>query len=263
MESEVIRPIVRLGNSAGVVLPKEWLYGKAKIVLLEKKTEPEQEIFQILSAYLKNITALAIVGSYARGEQTADSDVDVLVITNSTNKRVKNGKYEIILVSEDKIQKYLDANILPLLPMLIESKSLINKELIDKLRNIKLTKKNLSFHFETTKTAMKVVKAEIELAKEMEEDFVKNRTAYSLVLRLRELYIVECLIHGRMWNKRDFLRLIKEKSGSLKAYDGYLMMKNKEKNKILTLPLEEASKLYNYIYDEIKKQEKEWVKIRN
>ena len=262
-EIELIKPIVRVGNSAGVILPREWLHGKAKVVLLEERLEPEQEIFGILRSYLSDIMALALVGSYATGEQGAESDVDALAITHSTNKRIKHGKYEIILISEDRLGKYLEGNIFPLLPMLIEAKSLINGELINKYKNFKLTRRNLSFHFETTKSIMNVVKADIELDKEMGESCAGDADAYSLILRLRGIYIVNCLLKGKIWSKREFLQLVKKVAGSLKVYDGYVRIKNDKAKRIHSLPIEEAEKLHSYIVAGIKKQEKEWAETSN
>ena len=36
MKQELIKQIVKVGNSAGVILPREWLNGKARIELIEK-----------------------------------------------------------------------------------------------------------------------------------------------------------------------------------------------------------------------------------
>lgn len=258
---ELLRPIVRVGNSAGVVLPREWLHGKAKVMLIEKAPEPEKEIFDILKDCLQDIVALAIVGSYARGEESAESDVDVLAITSSTNKKIKQGKYEILFVSEETLQEQLNRNILPLFPMIIEAKPFINKELIEKYKNIKITKKNLSFHFDTTKSAMNVIKAEIALANELNRPFLSDSVSYSLVLRLREIYIVDCLVKKKMWSKKRFLHLLKGGFGGLAAYEGYFRVKSGKKQKEKSLPIEEAGRLCLYISEKIKEQEKGWARV--
>jgi len=261
IENEMVKPIIRVGNSAGVLLPRAWLHGKARVLLIEEKLNPEREIFDILSDYLGDIKSLAIVGSYARGEQTAESDVDVLAITHFTNSRIKLGKYDIILISEGKLKDALDDNILPLLPMLREAKPLINKEFIDRYSKEIVTKKNLSFHFETTKSAMSVVWADIELKREQGKKYVEDASAYSLILRLRELYIVECLLRNKKWSKREFLRLIKKVAGNIVAYNGYLRVKDNKKKGIASLLLEEAQRIYEYIIDGIKEQQRKWAEI--
>ena len=55
--------------------------------------------------------------------------------------------------------------------------------------------------------------------------------------------------------------MIKEISGSLRAYDGYLRVKNDNKILMDGLPLQEAEKLYDYISKKIKEQEK-WLKAK-
>jgi predicted nucleotidyltransferase len=255
---ELIRPIVRVGNSAGVILPREWLNGKAKIQLVARPLDVKKEVFEILEDYLQDIIGIYLVGSYAREEQTDESDVDVLVITNNTNKVIERGKYYITLVSKDKVESSIVNGILPLLPMIKEAKPLLNGELIEKYKDTSLTRKNLDWHIEGTKSILKVVRAEIDLDNELNSK-CRDSVAYPLVLRLREIYIVDCLKKGKLWSNKELLRIIKKIAGSLKAYEGYLRVKNNRPLKEY-LSIEEAEKLYNYVYSKIREQEK-WVKI--
>lgn len=254
---ELIKNTIRVGNSAGVLLPKEFLNTQVKIVL--QPLNIEKDILDILNEkkLLPKVLGVYLVGSYARGEQTIESDVDVLVITENVNNKIKKARYDIILIQEESIKKQLERNILPLLPMLIESKSILNTSLIESYKKTRLTKENLNFHIETTKSAMGVIDASIKLSREMgiEES---DASAYSLILRLRGIYIVDCLKKGRLWNKKEFLGMIKRIAGSLKAYEGYLRTKSDKKTED-KLPLKEAEKLYNYIIKKIKEQE-EWIK---
>ena len=140
---ELVKPIVRVGNSAGVILPKEWLNGEARVTLLKKPENPKEEILEIIKSYLPSIIGLYLVGSYARGEQNEKSDIDVLGITTNINKSIKNRKYDINLISKDTLDQNLKENILPLLPMLIEASPIINAELLNKYINVLPTKHNL------------------------------------------------------------------------------------------------------------------------
>lgn len=259
MKQELIKPIVKVGNSAGVLLPREWLDGKARIELVEKPLNIKKDVLEILEPYLEDIIGAYIVGSYARGEQTERSDVDVLVITNDTNKTIEKGRYYIILICEDKLKKALENNILPILPMIKEAKSLINDKLIEKYKETNLTKKNLKWHIELTKSALNVNKAMINLDKETDTD-CNDSTAYSLILRLREAYLVECIMKNKMWSNKELLKMIKDISGSTKAYDGYLRVKDNIKMEEV-LPEEEAEKLLDYLYKKIEEHRK-WVKRR-
>lgn len=260
MMQELIKPIVKVGNSAGVILPKNWINGKARIELIEKPLDIKKDILEILEPYLQDIEGVYLIGSYARGEQTKESDVDVLVITNKINKKIKKGKYELILIPKDKVEIALEKNIIPILPMLKEAKPLINNSLIKKYQTTKLTKKNLKWHIELTKSALGINKEFIKSDEEMKSNS-SDAVAYSLILRFREAYLVNCLIKDKIPKKRELLNLIKKISGSLKAYIGYLRAKNDEKDKN-ELPVQEAKRLYEDICKKIKEQEK-WVKTKN
>ncbi len=260
MKQELIKPVVKVGNSAGVILPKNWINGKARIELIEKPLDIKKDILEILEPYLQDIEGVYLIGSYARGEQTKESDVDVLVITNKINKKIKKGKYELILIQKDKIEIALESNIIPILPMLKEAKPLVNSSLIKEYQTTKLTKKNLKWHIELTKSALNVNKEIIKLDKETNSDS-SDGIAYSLILRFREAYIVDCLIKNKIPKKKELIDLIKRTSGSLKAYEGYLRTKNNEKDKN-ELPVQEAKKLYEYVCKKIDEQEK-WAKTKS
>lgn len=257
VKQELIKPIVKLGNSACVLLPRAWIDGKARIELIEKPLDIKKDIFEILSPYLEDILGIYLIGSYAREEQTKKSDIDVLVITNKTDKRIEKGKYEIMLVSKKLVEEKMKKNIFPLLPMMIEAKPLLNSSLIEQYKDTKLTKKNLKWHIDTTKSAMNVVKEFINLAEDIDKKVV-DAASYSLVLRLRTIYIINCLRKGKLWNKKEFLNLIKKISGSLIVYERYLDSKHNN-SKEYKLPIEEAKKLMDYNNKEIREIEK-WLK---
>lgn len=257
MKQEVIKPIVKVGNSAGVILPRGWLNGKARIELVEKPLDIKKDIFEILELYLEDIVGIYLVGSYARDEQTRDSDVDILVITNKTNKEIKTGKYEIILISKDFLENSLKKNALPILPMLREAKAIINEELIEKYENYKLNRENLRKRIELCKSALAIDREMINLDIEWPSN-CSDAVAYSLVLNLRTIYIINKLRDNKKISNGEIKLLIKNISDSLRAYEGYLRAKNNEKP-LEDLPVEEAQKLYNYVIKELEKIEK-WLK---
>ncbi|HLC31520.1 MAG TPA: nucleotidyltransferase domain-containing protein [Candidatus Nanoarchaeia archaeon] len=252
---ELIRPIIRVGNSAGVVLPREWLHGTAKVVLVRKPVEVVKDLFEILQGYFFDIVGIYLTGSYARGEQTEESDVDVLVITNRTNKRFVQGKYDVLLISTQELDLALQTNAIPLLPMIKEGRPVLNAALLEHFQATALTKDNLSWHIDSTRSMLAVIEEALRLdeGKGMSDDAF----AYSLVLRLREAYIVDCLIAKKLWSNRELKALIKRIGGSLKAYEGYVRVKSSSVRK-KGLPTLEARRLYSYIYDGIRRQE-QWL----
>jgi len=254
---ELIKNTIRVGNSAGVLLPKKFLNTQVKIVL--QPLNIEKDILEILleGKILKDILGVYLIGSYARKEQIIESDIDVLAITKNINKRIEKGKYDLLLISKEIVDEKMKKNIFPLLPMIIEAKPIINEELLNKYINTPLTKKNLKWNIDTTKSAMNVVKEYIKLAEEIQEK-VSDAASYSLILRLRTIYIINCLKKGKIWTKREFLGLIKKISGSLIAYERYLDSKNNNA-KAYKLPIREAKKLMDYNSKKIREIEK-WLK---
>lgn len=257
---ELIRNIVKVGNSAGVVLPREWLNGKARIELVEKPINVKKDILEILENYLEDIIGIYLIGSYARGEQTDRSDIDVLVITNKTNENINQNKYHFILISKSNIEDALKTFILPVLPMLREAKPVVNADLIREYKKTKLTRNNLKFYFEITKSGVNLNKAFIEFDEDYESN-CSDANAYSLILHIRSTYIVDCIIKNKIWDNKLFINLIEEIAGSSKAYEGYLRIKDNKKIRE-ELPVKEAKKLQEYLQKKIKEHE-EWIKRKD
>ena len=248
---QLTKQIIKVGNGAGVLVPRLWLGGTATVELIDKPSDIKKDLLEVLESYMPDILSIALVGSYARHEQTSRSDIDVLVITHSTSKQIKHGKYNIILISEKSLEKELQRNILPWLPMLKEAKPVINSQLIEELSKTQITKKNLEPHIALTKSAMNVVKEYLKI----QEEKVSDNVAYSLGLRLRQAYIVDCLLSGKKQSNKDLKKLIKKITGSLELYNSYIRAKDDSKTQSI-LPIGEASKAYSYILKRIGDQEK-------
>ena len=106
-----------------------------------------------------------LTGSYARGEETKDSDIDILVYTDDMNKTIKKGKYEISYISDDVLD---GMNCLIYYPMLKEAKTLTNDSLKLKLiRQLKskINNKLLRYYVKNTKNMLSLNKKKIQLAK--------------------------------------------------------------------------------------------------
>ncbi|MBT3405316.1 hypothetical protein HN832_00495 [archaeon] len=253
---KLIKPIVKVGNSAGVILPKKWLHHEAKIEIIVK-TPNILEILQQEKIPLEKVKGIYLVGSYARGEQTKESDYDVLVITKDLNSKLQKSNSEIILISEENLKESLNTNILPLLPMLKESKPILNSSLIDPYKKIPLTFKNLKWHLETTKSAIKIMEQTLDLNKGISEQ-ISSSIAYSLILRLRESYIVDCLIKNKKQSNKKLVLLIKKLTGSVEIYNKYKLIKLNKKVKD-TILIKHVDSLLDYIKNKINEQEK-WLK---
>jgi len=250
MESEIIKKTFKLGNSAGVLLPMDWRDRKVKIKLID--TSINLEIIEILEEkdMLKNTLGIYLAGSYARGEETTSSDIDILVITDKLNKQIKIGNFEIICVSKEKFEKSFKTN-LYLVSLVNESKTILNDDLI---KNYKIKAKEISIkkNLEDIKSITKINEKSIEIDIEMKKK-VSDETLYSLVLRFRELYLIDCIKNSKSPSNGQFIHLI-EKIATKESYNAYLRIKKDLKSKEI-IPPEEAMSLIKEIKKRVKRIE--------
>lgn len=227
MVNEIIKQTFRLGNSAGVLLPIEWRGKKVAIKLIEKSIS--QEIFEILDEknLLKNVIGIFLAGSYARGEETGASDIDMLIVTDSIDRQIKVGKYEIMLISKDKFEKSILKSIY-LASLINEAKAILNEDLLKSCKK-KAGAVAIRKHIDDIKSMTKINETSIGIDEELGEK-IADEILYSIVLRLRELYLIECLKSGKKQSNKEFINLIK-KIASEESYNAYLRIKNDLKSK--------------------------------
>jgi len=245
----IIKQTIKMGNSSAVLLPKRWERKKVKVELIEDSIE--RDVFDIIrkKGLLEDVMGIYLVGSYARGEERVDSDIDVLVITGSTDKFLKEGNYEILFISKEKADKNLEKS-LYLYSMMVEAKTIFNKELI------KTYKEQRKLHLQKFIDEIKpIVKINDENVETSEQHGLKIRDgiAYSLILRLRELYLILAASGNEKYSNKNFLgRLEKEGFGEL--YKAYLRIKN-DKKPLDNLSVESTKKLILHVKKMIEKIE--------
>ena len=104
MKQELIKPIIKVGNSAGVILPKNWINGEARIELIEKPLDIKNDILEILKPYLQNIEGIYLIGSYARGDYKSNSDIDIFIEFNGSLLTL----IEIEMKLKERLRKKVD-----------------------------------------------------------------------------------------------------------------------------------------------------------
>lgn len=254
----LVKDAVRVGNSAGVLLPKEWLGGKVEVSLVERPMDIRQEIFRILEPILDDVIGIYLTGSYARNEQEPDSDIDVLVATGNTNAVKSKGRFHIIVLSLGRIKEELKKNIITILPLIREAKALLNKQLLEELKKAKATKQGLRWHIDTSKSALRIVKGLLDL--ETGEVIGSKAIIYSLILRLREVYIADCLLKNKNYSTRQFRELldkILDKGIVKELMLAYKAERDKKRGVKCRIRKESIEKLYDLVEDMLHKQEKE------
>ena len=213
-----------VGTSAGVLLPRSWLGRQVVVTLFEPSKEKIlQDIITCLFEHNLNeeVKGIYLYGSYARGDFDFNSDIDILILTQNTNKLINYNNYELLLVSEDSFSKGLPNN-LNYLSLLKEMKVILNKELIEKYK-IKKYNFNIKKSLSEIIGVFKINQDSIKMCQENNLN-VPDGVVYSIILRLRELYLIKCLISNKTYHKKDFLESIGDK-----IYLAYLRIKRNEK----------------------------------
>lgn len=223
----VIKQTIRLGNSSGVILPKSWEYKKVRVELLEDSIA--RDIFDILRKknLLREAVGIYLTGSYARGEETVESDVDVLVVTSKKNGFIKEGNYEITVISKEKLEQNLE-NSLYIYSMVMEARTIFNDELIKKYKE-KRFELSVNKLIREIRSMTNVNKESVGLSSELDEN-VRDGIVYSVILRLREVFLIYCLLERRDYSRNDFLNVLKKKD-LMNLYRAYLRIKNELKEK--------------------------------
>ncbi|MEX0921047.1 MAG: nucleotidyltransferase domain-containing protein [Candidatus Pacearchaeota archaeon] len=248
MKTEIIKQAIKIGNSSGVILPKAWENRKVKVELVEDSIN--KDILEIINekGLLSEVVGIYLVGSYARSEETPESDIDILIVTENTNKNIVRGNYEILIISKKNLEKNLKKN-LYLYSMVNEAKPILNKSLLKKYKEINhnLPEKKI---INEIKSVLNINKETAKISQEHGKP-VLDGTAYSVILRIKELFILYCIIKKKKYSKREFLKTLLEKNAE-ESYNAYLRVKNDSKNKNNINP-EEIISLIEFSENLIKK----------
>jgi len=250
---EITKSISNWGNSAGVLLPKEWSGKEARIILIDRTAEIKKEVFDIVDDYLPDILGIYLVGSYARREQNNNSDIDLLIISKNITKEIVSGKYHVSIITLENLKKSIKRNPILVLPRLMEAETIINSLLIEEFRDMKFNKNSFSEFIEETKRIIKINKGLLEMGNP--SDYIdSNEIVYSLILRLRGIYLARCLIERKKYLNKNFLKWLKDetKEDSLEeVYGVYRNYKdNKKSNK--KIKTEAVNKLMAFLEKEVK-----------
>ncbi len=224
----ITKLVQKFGNGGHIVLPKGYVGKRIRFVAEPKAFEDiKSEILEILKPYLQNILGVYLYGSYARNEQTIDSDVDILVIT-STKLRIvgKIDDFSIISATLKELENTLGTNAVLILPIIKEAKTIINPDLLEKYKEYKFTKNNTkSFLYDTAKV--------LELNKKgLELDFELGSLVYSLMLRVRGLLMIKLISKGKTYSKSGLFRYLESNGLSQNKLMELYAIYSRERNSI-------------------------------
>jgi len=247
---KIIKRAIEVGTSAGVLVPRKWLNMNVSVQLIpqnDKEIAKSAISLLIEKGVFQDIIGIYLTGSYARGEQESGSDIDILVITNNTNMLIKEELYEIICISKKSLEKEIRKSIY-IISLVSEARYLFNKPGIDIYKEqINASNFKLSPILKEIRKMLDFNKLVIE-----NEEKASSGTIYSIVLRARELYLIECLLNGKSPTKKQFLEFL----GNDRLYKIYENVKN-DKKKEEYAEVSEAREILKKAYELLLKWEKQ------
>lgn len=251
-----IKKTVKSGNSSAVILPRSWLDKEVRVELIKKTPEKIlSDVLEILRKHLelKEIIGIYLTGSYARGEEEQNSDIDILIVTKNIDREmIQEGIYNILIISLELLKQKLENDLFPVAQMIKEAEPLLNSEYLNSIE-VKATKKNTKWYLDTTKDKLKIIKE--VLNKEKNKKYLSDLVAYTLVLRIRTLHILDKLIKNEKYSKKEFIKLIKKISNGVNSYERYLAVKNNHEEESKA-DIDGVKKLYLYLDEQLQKTKK-------
>jgi predicted nucleotidyltransferase len=199
MNPEAVTKLVkRYGNSGGVYLPSSWIGGRVEVSLVNRPPNPEKDLPLALAGSMEHIVSILLYGSYAAGEPGPGSDIDVIVVTDNHIKGmgVPEGlggmNYDIRIMRADEIRRLAGRDIL-LSKSLEAAKAVLNGSFLEELRSIK-PKGSPMERISLAKSSLNIIKGLFEPGGDNTE------LAYPLMMRIKEMLLMECALSGRKYS---------------------------------------------------------------
>lgn len=259
VKEQIVKTVVKSGNGGAVWVPKDWLGREVIVILPEKpKLELKQKVIHLLEPYLEDIISVGIYGSYARNEQTKDSDVDVLVITKDKNLRLsfKEEKIDIVSFPIEKFRKAIEMYPIIYYQIVQEAEPLINAYVLEELKNIKISKENFKEYIKDTREHMQSSRELIGLDK-IDSAYLKSYSVlYSAILRLRGLFIMKCILKNNKFSNMKFKKWViglgLNKQEFEDFYNVYRQLRDNKSAKNPAIKIDIAEKLLAILEKELK-----------
>lgn len=248
MIERISRKVSEIGNGAHVFVPRSWV-GETIAIVKQKKTLKER-IFNTLYPYLPNIKGIYLFGSHARNEAKISADIDILIITDK-KLNIKASGMEIICIPEKEMKKISEKNPVFIQKILSEAKPILNSALLMELRlKNKITPTTINSFILSTENIISKIEGIIK--RDKRSGVTIGGVAYSLIFRLRGVYIILCLITKKQYSNLLFQQWLEEKikKEELKPIiKAYLAIKQNRKGN--EIEINAAEKLLTLLKDEI------------
>lgn len=260
MTEQFVKLVKPIGNSGGVYVPRQWVGGQVVIKLIKKPLDIKRDILQMLNPYLSDVMGIFLYGSYARDEQTSESDIDILVVTSKKIPPLhKNGRYHIVVVEIENLKKTMVNTPFFIYPIIKESKPLLNGLLLQELKKYKITPDNLRWYIDDTRGILEIVSGLLDVEEESVPCSDIPECVYSLILHLKGCYILNCILDGKPYTFKGLVVFAQKQGIDIKTfYELYKIYRSQRDNKPVypsTITVAVIKKLCGIENELIKKQE--------
>jgi hypothetical protein len=120
---EFIKKTIKLGNSAGVLLPKKLLNAEVKITVINKPFDIKKEALKLVSPYIEDLLGIYILNN---------KPAEILAVSTTIKKAVKS-PIKLVIMPLEIIKKDIKQN-LNLRKKILEAKVITNPKLLDELK---------------------------------------------------------------------------------------------------------------------------------
>lgn len=201
----IVKTVKRYGNSGGVYVPNNWIGGKVKVELVEEPLDIRMDLLNKIP--LEHVISVILYGSYARKEQSEMSDIDVILVTDEDARieipeEVKK-RYDIQVKTIRQLRNAVMHD--PLFYKIIkdEGVTIINHQVLSEL-------KEKQPELNRIESRLSLIESSLNITKKMHELGNDKDIIYPLMLRLKEILLIEYLIENKKYStdalKKEILR---------------------------------------------------------
>ena len=251
----ITKTVKKYGNSGGVYLPNDWVGGRVRVELVEEPASPLEILGKLP---LQHAISVIVYGSFARNEMTRDSDIDVILAVDEDAKiDLPNiPRYDIQIMTVQQLRSAMVHDPIFHKSISDSSNAIVNHGFLEDLKKEKLNMSGVRTRIDLAESALGITKSMLEY----DGDFTK--LTYSVILRIKEMIILECLFSGKKYTtkllKKEILKsgiASQEFAKSIKVY-----RELRDNKKYESLPRDVILKMVSFLEAKIahvKKQNKE------
>ncbi|MDO8625780.1 MAG: DUF2080 family transposase-associated protein [Candidatus Diapherotrites archaeon] len=245
---QIEKEVMRFGNGSIVYTPKKWIGKKVLVILEEKQLDITAELMEILKPHLANIEGIFLYGSFARNEQTKQSDVDVLVITSKRIYLNKKEKFDFLIKTKENFISELKTDPTLFLHQTVqEARPILNAQLLEELKAVQV-RSDLHELLDQTLGAFQNVQRLLEAERKKGNPHLESTACiYSLMLRLRGLLRAQLFLKKKEFSTQKFRKLLQSHGFDEKTIEQFIETYRAEREDLKSpyqIQLSDAEKLF-------------------